>query len=201
MILITLLLLFHTHIYMHLWRRYLHIFNFGISYILIVIREQISCFIFESKTWPWFLPGTFALSWQYSIITILKVVSHVAHYTPHIHTACIHKWLAQWDECLPFYWHSLTLIPAWISNCMTSKAWGEIINPFTNFNGATVEICEWISNFMPHFLIDVIICPWWPHQRETFSALLAICAGIHRWIPRRKASDAELWYFLWSAPE
>ena len=23
----------------------------------------------------------------------------------------------------------------------------------------------------------------------------------HRWIPRTKASDAELWYFLWSAPE
>ena len=25
--------------------------------------------------------------------------------------------------------------------------------------------------------------------------------GIPRWIPRAKASDAELWYFLWSAPE
>ena len=23
----------------------------------------------------------------------------------------------------------------------------------------------------------------------------------HRWIPLKKASDAELWYFLWSAPE
>ena len=23
----------------------------------------------------------------------------------------------------------------------------------------------------------------------------------HRWIPRTKASDAELWFFLWSAPE
>ena len=23
----------------------------------------------------------------------------------------------------------------------------------------------------------------------------------HRWIPLTKASDAELWYFLWSAPE
>ena len=22
----------------------------------------------------------------------------------------------------------------------------------------------------------------------------------HRWIPRTKASDAELWFFLWSAP-
>ena len=31
---------------------------------------------------------------------------------------------------------------------------------------------------------------WWRHQMETFSALLAICA-------RTKASDAELWCFLW----
>ena len=23
----------------------------------------------------------------------------------------------------------------------------------------------------------------------------------HRWIPRTKASDTELWYYLWSAPE
>ena len=30
---------------------------------------------------------------------------------------------------------------------------------------------------------------------ETFSELLALCAGIHQWIPRTKASDAELWCF------
>ena len=33
---------------------------------------------------------------------------------------------------------------------------------------------------------------------ETFSALLAICVGNSRWIPHTKASDAELWCFLWS---
>ena len=45
---------------------------------------------------------------------------------------------------------------------------------------------------------------WWRHQMETFSGLPAFCAGEftgHRWIPRTKASDTELWYFLWSAPE
>ena len=31
------------------------------------------------------------------------------------------------------------------------------------------------SNYFPIFQI-----PWWRHQMETFSALLAICAGIHR---------------------
>ena len=38
--------------------------------------------------------------------------------------------------------------------------------------------------------------PWWRHQMETFSAFSG-----HRWIPRTKASDAELWCFLWSASE
>ena len=32
-----------------------------------------------------------------------------------------------------------------------------------------------------------------------FSALLAL--SDHRWIPLTKASDAELWCFLWFAPE
>ena len=45
---------------------------------------------------------------------------------------------------------------------------------------------------------------WWRHQMETFSALLAICAGnspVPGDFPRTKASDAELWCFLWYAPE
>ena len=45
---------------------------------------------------------------------------------------------------------------------------------------------------------------WWRHHMKTFSALLAICAGKftgHTCIPRTKASDAELWCFLWSVSE
>ena len=47
----------------------------------------------------------------------------------------------------PFYWHGLTLIPAWISNHMPCKVSDEIICPFPNFNGCTVEVWEWVSNF------------------------------------------------------
>ena len=50
---------------------------------------------------------------------------------------------------------------AWISNHMASKVWGEIIYPFPNFNGTTVEVWEWISNFIPHFIMDVITYPCW----------------------------------------
>ena len=34
---------------------------------------------------------------------------------------------------------------------LQSKVWDEITNPFPNFNIATIEVWEWISNFIPHF--------------------------------------------------
>ena len=74
-----------------------------------------------------------------------------------------------------FYQHGTTLIPTWISNHRPSKVWDEITNPFPNFNGATdeitypfptfncctVEVWEWISNFIPQFTMDVITFPCW----------------------------------------
>ena len=38
---------------------------------------------------------------------------------------------------------------------MLSKVWDVIIYPFENFN-TTVEVWEWISDFIPHFIVDVI---------------------------------------------
>ena len=42
---------------------------------------------------------------------------------------------------------------------------------------------------------------WWRHQMETFSSFGPLCGEFTglRWIPRTKASNAELWCFLWSA--
>ena len=49
-----------------------------------------------------------------------------------------------------------------------------------------------------------IFYTWWRDQMGTFSALLAICAGnspASGEFPAQKASDAELWCFLWSVSE
>ena len=51
-----------------------------------------------------------------------------------------------------------TLIPARISNHMPAKVWYEIIYPFPNFNGADVEVWEWISNCIPRFTRHVVEC-------------------------------------------
>ena len=41
-----------------------------------------------------------------------------------------------------------------------------------------------------------------PHDGNIFRATGHLCGEFtgHRWIPRTKASDVELWCFLWSAP-
>ena len=44
---------------------------------------------------------------------------------------------------------------------MPGKVWDEIIYPFPNVNGATVEVWEWIYDFIPHFIVDAIINPRW----------------------------------------
>ena len=49
----------------------------------------------------------------------------------------------------------ITPVPAWISNHMASKVWVEINHPFLNFNVTTVEVWQWVSNFIPHIIMDV----------------------------------------------
>ena len=61
----------------------------------------------------------------------------------------------------PFIKWKLTLIPAGISNHMPSKVRDGITYPSPNFNGAAVEVWELISNFIPHFMMDVITYPCW----------------------------------------
>ena len=43
---------------------------------------------------------------------------------------------------------------------MPGEVLDEITHPFPNFNGAAVEVWEWLSNFIPHFIMDVITYPF-----------------------------------------
>ena len=49
--------------------------------------------------------------------------------------------LRVWVNC-NIYWHGLSLIPARINNQMHNEVWGEIIYPFQNASGATVDVWE-----------------------------------------------------------
>ena len=47
------------------------------------------------------------------------------------------------------------------SNYIYYNMCGEITYPFPCFNGCTVEVWEWIGNFIPHFNVHVITYPCW----------------------------------------
>ena len=51
--------------------------------------------------------------------------------------------------------------PTWISNYIACKVWDEITYPFPNFNGCTIDVCEWICNFTPYLIMKVITYPYW----------------------------------------
>ena len=44
---------------------------------------------------------------------------------------------------------------------MLNKVWDEITYPLPNFKGSTIEVWEWISNFIPHYIMDDIILYGW----------------------------------------
>ena len=48
---------------------------------------------------------------------------------------------------------------AWISHHMLIKVWDKCTYPFPNFNGATVEAWEWMSNFFSDFTRYLITYP------------------------------------------
>ena len=52
---------------------------------------------------------------------------------------------------------------------MLNKVWNDITYPFPDFNGATVEVWEWISNFISHFIMDVITYPCWDYSQGVCS--------------------------------
>ena len=73
-----------------------------------------------------------------------------------------------------------------------------------NMNQCTTVFChENAFENVVHFCGYFVPVSWWRHQMETFPRYWLFVRGIpgHHWIPCTKASDAELWCFLWSAPE
>ena len=99
---------------------------------------------------------------------------------------------------------------AWISNHMPSKVWDEITYPFPIFNSCTVEVWEWISNFIPHFIMDIIpihagvdcdVLSWDPtvsDMKGCFNKPVSYCIVI-KGINRMNVADLELmtsWYWI-----
>ena len=88
------------------------------------------------------------------------VLVHEQTFSPHSRVLVQETDVCAESRTESFYWYGLTSIPAWINNYLRHKVWVESIYPFPNFNSATVEVWEWISNFIPHFIMNAITFPW-----------------------------------------
>ena len=67
-----------------------------------------------------------------------------------------------------------------------TSTWDEPTHPFPNSNGCTVEVWEWISNFISHFIMDVITYRCWD------DSLSKLVKGTRpKWVNEIKGSLAE----------
>ena len=57
---------------------------------------------------------------------------------------------------IPFINTEMAYIENLSRNHTPSKVWKEITYRFLIFNRATIEVWEWINNFIPHFIMDVV---------------------------------------------
>ena len=117
--------------------------NFGLNMHKLNIPAN-----WEKCTMEIVLILTFMVYVQNAIATTL-ISELLSYYTPSINPYPLSRKLVGWrgfggtevmnttDNRSLFYKHSLTLIPAWLSNHMTCKVWDEIIYPFPNFKGVT----------------------------------------------------------------
>ena len=65
----------------------------------------------------------------------------------------------QQPEPLSLTWNNLN--PTTIDIRLLIKVWDEINHRFPNYNDCTVEVWEWIGDFILHFILSVITCPCW----------------------------------------
>ena len=49
----------------------------------------------------------------------------------------------------------------WLSNHLPCQLWDENTYPFPNFNDCIVEVWEWISYFLQHFIMNASTYPCW----------------------------------------
>ena len=114
------------------------------------------------------------------------------------------------------HYHDYTYITNWAAQCIFKFDWtNPTISKVKNINlhEISVNIIRGVIFVIKNPILHGLNNSWplkWSiitkdimtSSNRYISVLLALCVGStgHRWITLSKVSDAELWYFLWSAP-
>ena len=119
-----------------------------------------------------------------------------------------HRWISLTNGTL-----RLSLIFAWINGWVNNREAGDLRRHRAHYD---VTLMSWIHMmYLPIFFLVASLALWNPHDCPTAKYMMTssngnifrvtdlLCGEFTgpRWIPRTKASDAELWSFLWTAPE
>ena len=64
-----------------------------------------------------------------------------------------------WQAPIGLEFRDVASVHGWMYHNSHYKVWHNITYPSPNFNGCTVEVWEWISDFTPHFIGHVITYP------------------------------------------
>ena len=80
-----------------------------------------------------------------------------------------------------------------------------MVNRHQSITGFSQRSLKLMHAYLQWDVVPWLRIPWWRHQMEPFPPYepFALCGEfpVARWIPLTKASDAELWCFLWFTPE
>ena len=120
------------------------------------------------QTWSW-LKRIFSI-WGFHRMFQIHIVFHTVYYIRYswIYTG---SWIWQWSgakQCdiwsLLLTWFNFNpSLDMWLQ-LLEKAVWNYLSIP--NFNGCTVEVWEWISNFIAYFTVHVITYPCWDYSQS-----------------------------------
>ena len=77
-----------------------------------------------------------------------------------------------------------------IKNPHYKVIWDEITYPFPNFNGFSIEIWKWISDFTPHFTGHVITYPCWNQSLSMLIEVTPWVTSLREWYPSTRKRNS-----------
>ena len=100
---------------------------------------------------------------------------------------CYQCWLTYWTLRSIFQWNLHQNKVIYVQENEFEKFSAKRWSFFSRFQYVLNVNIQWQWHRDQAFLLGPCRLPWWRHQMETFSALLAVCAGNSpRWIPTQR---------------
>ena len=127
--------------------------------------------------------------------------------------------ISNWKHLHDIYdYSSVDLVEGITTHATSEKQMFKILQCYQKgssvaFKATRYKVCNWADRCRAQHVLFIVqalriyqqsyLISRWCHQMKSFRVTGPLCREFigHRWIPLTKASDAELWWFLRSAPK